>query len=74
MTPEQKLAKIKRIFETRYPIKGSSRSTLSTHAAFNLEGAIISIEHDGGKCGKVSMRTLDRVAKQLGRIAQVLGL
>lgn len=73
MTAEQKLAKIKRIFETRRPIKGS-RSVVSSHAAFNLEGAIISIEHDGGKCGKVSMGTLNRVAKQLGRISQILDL
>lgn len=72
LTAEQKLAKIKRAFEARRQTHGGT--LLSTHAAFNLEAAIEDIGHDAGRCDKVTMRTLNRVAKQLGRISQILEL
>lgn len=64
MTPSQKLAKIARIYET-------IRSGVSSHAHYNLEGAIYDIEHTG-KCDRVSLRTLKRVSKQLADIGSVL--
>lgn len=76
MTPEQKLKKIATIYETtrKTKVKGLRKPiTVSSHAGLNLEGAIITIEHHKGQCDKTSMRTLKRVARQLGRIAMVLG-
>lgn len=67
MTAEQKLANIKRIFETR-------RKNVTTHAWLNLEGAICDIGHNARHCGKVTLNTLNRVSKQLARIAKVLEL
>lgn len=73
MTDAQKLAKIRRIFETVRAVKGDERAQVSTHAAYNLEGAIISIEHDAGRCERSTMRTLRRVCKQLYDIGAVIG-
>lgn len=56
-------------FETRTVKDGV---TCSDHALHNLEGAIIDIERQDGKCDAVSMRTLKRVAQQLGRIDAAL--
>lgn len=75
MTDDEKLAAILGIFEKEEIIDVDGRKvTVSDHACHNLEGAIISIEHDGGKVSPASMNTLKRVAEQLGRMANVLDL
>lgn len=73
----RKLIKITAIFEQVTPAKIAPGMTLkgvttSTHAADNLDGAIIDIERHHGFCDSVSMRTLKRVAKQLTQIGKVL--
>lgn len=76
MTPEQKLKKIAAIIETERKVKVNGVRkpvTVSSHAGYNLEGAIIFIESTNGVCDNTSLRTLKRVARQLGRIAMVLG-
>ena len=69
MTPAQKLAKARRIFNTTRQYRGV---VVFTDAFLNLEGAIHDIEFRGGRCDKVSMNTLRRVSKQLGLIGQIL--
>lgn len=63
---ERKLAKIAAIFEKTRLVKADGKSRIvqvSSHALFNLEGAIITIEHNRGLCDAGSMRTLKRVAQ-----------
>ena len=69
MTAEQKLKKIAKIYET---ITKKGRHTISTHAYYNMLGAIMDIERTG-KCDKVSLKTLKSVHRQLGRIGLVIG-
>ncbi|HLY04290.1 MAG TPA: hypothetical protein VKR31_00935 [Rhizomicrobium sp.] len=73
LTPSQKLAAISRIYETRRKVKVQGHTlTESTHAYYNLEGAIIDITVSKGKCDRVCLKTLKRVAKQLAEIGKVL--
>jgi hypothetical protein len=69
MTAEQRLAKIAKVFDrTRH---GNDGLNISTHAYWNLQGAIIDIERTG-KCNAVCLRTLKRVRDQLRRIDRLL--
>lgn len=69
MTPEQRLKRIARIYETVRKSKGGL--SISSHAGYNLEGAIIDIERTG-KCDAVCLRTIKRVRDQLLRIGRIL--
>lgn len=68
MTPEKKLAKIAKIFET---VTKKGRSTITTHAYYNMWGALLDIERTG-KCDRISLKTLKAVHRQLRRIGAVL--
>ena len=68
MTPEEKLAKIKAIFDTEHEEKGHR---ISTHAYWNMAGALIDIERTG-RCDAVSLATLKRVHGQLREIRKLL--
>jgi len=69
---EGKLAELRAIFDTtkRVKIEGHTISE-SSHAYYNLEGAIIDIEREG-RCDATSLRTLKRVGLQLARMGKVL--
>jgi hypothetical protein len=74
VTDAQKLKKIEAAFETlRYVGKGKKRHSVSNHAYYNLEGAIIDIERTG-ECDATSLRTIKRVRDQIGKIGQILAL
>jgi uncharacterized phage-associated protein len=68
MTAEKKLAKIAKIYET---ITKKGRRTITTHAYYNMLGALLDIERTG-KCDRVALKTLKSVHRQLGRIGNVL--
>jgi len=73
MTPEQKLEKIKKIYDTTTPVKGDPRSVMSTHVRDNLLGAYYDLERTG-KADKVCLNTIKRVMGQLAKIEKVLGI
>lgn len=68
MTAEKKLAKIAKIFET---ISKRDGHTITTHAYYNMLGALLDIERTG-KCDRVSLRTLKSVHRQLGKIGRII--
>jgi hypothetical protein len=68
MTASQKLAKIKRIYETRR--RRPDGMMVCTHAAANLTGAIIDLERTG-RLDATVRRTLRRVEKQLREIGKI---
>lgn len=71
----EKLDAVRAIFEKQEVIDVDGRQvTISDHASDNLEGAIISIEHDSGRVSEASMKTLKRVAEQCSRMAAILDL
>lgn len=73
LSAEQKIARIARIFDTcKQQVVDGHKITTSTHAYYNLEGAILSIQHDKGHCSKASMNTLGRVSTQLAQIGQII--
>jgi len=69
MTPEEKLAKIKAIYNSEHELKDGVKSM--THAYWNMAGALIDIERTG-RCDAVSLATLKRVHAQLGEIGTLL--
>lgn len=71
MTPAQKLAKIKAIYETVSITKDGMRVT--SHAGYNLDGVIHDIGATG-ECDKTSLATLRRVRNQLSQIGRILGV
>jgi len=70
-SPEDKLKRIAKIYETRRKLPDGSYS--STHAYYNLEGAIIDLERTG-KADAIILGTLRRVRAQLAEIGRVLGV
>lgn len=70
MTPQKKLEKLKSIYETIEIHK--SGITVTTHAGYNLAGAIIDLEK--AKADKITLQTLRRVRNQLAQMAKVLGI
>ena len=73
MTPTQKLEKIRKIYDTKTPIKGYPASIMSTHARDNLMGAYYDMKKTG-KADKICLDTILRVMKQLARIEKVLSI
>lgn len=42
------------------------------HARYNLDGALIDIEHSDGRADEVCRRTIRRVIRQLAEVEQIL--
>ena len=73
MTDAEKLKAIAAIYDTKTEkFVDGFRVTESTHAGHNLDGAIIDIDHQGGRCDAVSRKTLGRVRDQLAEIGNIL--
>jgi hypothetical protein len=71
MTPEQKLKKIAKIYDTETAIKGRPGHITSTHARHNLMGAYLDLKRTG-KADKVCLNTIKRVVDQLNAIESLL--
>jgi len=70
MSPEEKLTKITKIYETRR--KNDDGSYTTNHARYNLEGALYDLERKGAD--ELCLKTIRRVVEQLASIETVLGL
>ncbi len=69
---EEKLAEIAKIYETVTPLPSGFKGGVSTHAAYNLEGALIDLKRIG-KLDEAIINTMETVLKQLYDIGKVLG-
>ena len=71
MTPEQRLKKIARIYERQRINKDNV--VITTHLYFELLGAIFDLQHQK-KADRVTLKTLNDVAKRVGQIGKLLPL
>jgi len=69
MTPEEKLTKIKAIYNSEHEEKDGVK--VMTHAYWNMAGVLIDLERTG-RCDAVSFATLKRVHAQLREIGRLL--
>ncbi len=69
MTPTEKLRKIAAIYEVRR--KTGKNTYTSSHARYNLEGALLDLERTG-KADEICLKTIRRVLTQLAKIEELL--
>ncbi len=69
MSPEEKLQKIAEVYERREPMP-DGMGHKSSHARYNLEGALYDLERQGAD--EICLNTIRRVIAQLGVIETIL--